>query len=100
QEVVAHCRTALPDLIVFSSVNGHGVQDGMRVVAAVRGCPDLIGTPVVIGGKLDTVGGHPTVADQLLAAGFDRVFPEGAALSAFRSFVAQVPRAYRELVSA
>jgi methylaspartate mutase sigma subunit len=95
QDLVAHCRTAQPDLIVLSSVNGHGFQDGMRVISALREYPALIATPVVIGGKLDTVGGDPTMADQLLAAGFDAIFPEDGdgkdvMLSAFRSFVAFV----------
>lgn len=90
QELVAHCRAAQPDLIVLSSVNGHGFQDGMRVIAALRESPELIATPAVIGGKLDTVGGDPVMAEELLAAGFDAVFPEGVPMSAFRSFVACV----------
>ena len=95
QELIAHCRTARPDLIVFSSVNGHGFADGMRVIASLRDAPELVATPVVIGGKLDTVGGDPTIADQLLAAGFDAVYFEDpvsgdAALGAFRSFAAFV----------
>jgi methylaspartate mutase sigma subunit len=109
QELVTHCRNKRPDLIVLSSVNGHGCQDGTRVIAALRECPELTTTPIVIGGKLDTVGGDPTMASQLLDAGFDAVFPENGpafgkdngvwaegaitpadALSAFRSFVASV----------
>ena len=95
QELIEYCRTERPDLIVLSSVNGHGFADGMRVIAALRGAPELIATPVVIGGKLDIVGGDPSIAGQLLAAGFDAVYFEdpvsgGAALSAFRSFAACV----------
>jgi methylaspartate mutase sigma subunit len=87
-ELAARCRTIQPDLIVLSSVNGHGSQDGMRAIATLRECTELMTTPTVIGGKLDTVGGDPTLTGQLLDAGFDAVFIEADALSAFRSFVA------------
>jgi methylaspartate mutase sigma subunit len=95
RELIAQCRTARPDLIVLGSVNGHGFADGMRVIAGLRAAPELVATPVVIGGKLDTVGGDPTIAGRLIAAGFDAVYFEdpvsdGAALGAFRSFVALV----------
>jgi methylaspartate mutase sigma subunit len=96
RELIAYCQSAQPDLIVLSSVNGHGFADGMRVIAALREVPGLAARPVVVGGKLDTVGGDPHVARQLLAAGFDAVFAESAGvsaaqtLSAFRSFVASV----------
>lgn len=90
QELAARCRAIQPDLIVLSSVNGHGLQDGLRAIAALRECPELMTTPVVIGGKLDTVGGDPTMTGQLVDAGFDAVFVEADALSAFRSFVAFV----------
>jgi methylaspartate mutase sigma subunit len=89
-ELIARCRTVRPDLIVLSSVNGHGFQDGMRLIAALREYAELIVTPVVIGGKLDTVGGNPAMTDALLRAGFDAVFCEADALSAFRSFVTGV----------
>lgn len=89
QELAARCREAGPDLIVLGSVNGHGFQDGTRAITALRECPGLITTPTVIGGKLDTVGGDPTLTSRLLDAGFDAVFPEADAgtMSAFRAFV-------------
>ncbi|HEX4831888.1 MAG TPA: cobalamin B12-binding domain-containing protein [Trebonia sp.] len=90
EELAARCRAIAPDLIALSSVNGHGYRDGRRAIAALRQCPALVTTPVVIGGKLDTVGGDPTMAGELLDAGFDAVFTEAGALAAFRSFVACV----------
>lgn len=92
-ELVTRCRTTQPDLIVLSSVNGHGLTDGLRVIAALRESPALVATPVVIGGKLDTIGGDQASAVRLLAAGFDAVFPEGVALGAFREFVSSVASA-------
>ncbi|MBC3840325.1 methylaspartate mutase [Streptacidiphilus sp. 4-A2] len=53
-ELAAACRKSAPDLIVLSSVNGHGESDGLRAVAALRACAELADTPVVIGGKLGT----------------------------------------------
>lgn len=100
EELTTRCQAIQPDLIVLSSVNGHGCQDGMRAIGALRGCPGLITTPVVIGGKLDTVGGDPTMTGQLLDAGFDAVFTEADALSAFRSFVAFVADATVDPVGA
>ena len=66
-----------PDLVVISSLNGHGIQDGTRLIGAVRASPELVDLPVVIGGRLDvTGGGDGRNAERLLAAGFDAVFEE------------------------
>jgi methylaspartate mutase sigma subunit len=78
-----------PDLIVMSSVNGHGLRDGVRAVEAVRRCPELSGTAAVIGGKLGIAG----VSDrahirQLLDAGFDAVFEDGDGVQPLDEFLA------------
>jgi methylaspartate mutase sigma subunit len=83
--IVRECLDRRPDLVVISSLNGHGCQDGLRVIEAVRACPALTTTPVVIGGKLDVAG--RTHAQRLVAAGFDAVFEDTAGLTSFRSFV-------------
>ncbi|MDH6136259.1 methylaspartate mutase sigma subunit [Kitasatospora sp. MAA4] len=86
--VVEECRRAEPDLIVVSSVNGHGFNDGMRVINGLRSCPELMGTPIVIGGKLGIAGvGDGASARALRAAGFDGVFEEGASVEAFLEFL-------------
>ncbi|MDH6124008.1 cobalamin-dependent protein [Kitasatospora sp. GP82] len=86
--LVAECRRQEPDLIVLSSVNGHGFNDGLRVVAGLRSCPELLGTPIVIGGKLGIAGpGDSARTEALLAAGYDRVFEDGTSVDAFRSYV-------------
>ncbi|MEC3978304.1 cobalamin B12-binding domain-containing protein [Amycolatopsis sp. H20-H5] len=76
--VVAECVRLNPDLVVISSVNGHGYQDGLRLAPLLRAEPELARTPLVIGGKLgidDARGlGWET---RLLTAGFDRVFGDG-----------------------
>ncbi|MEU7177590.1 MULTISPECIES: cobalamin B12-binding domain-containing protein [Streptomyces] len=88
--LVEECRRRQPDLIVLSSVNGHGHHDGRRVLPALRACPELLETPVVIGGKLGITGaadGDDTAARGLLAAGFDGVFTDVGAVDAFKVFV-------------
>jgi methylaspartate mutase sigma subunit len=85
--LVQECLLTLPCLIVISSVNGHGYNDGMRVIRLLRGQPELISTPMVIGGKLG-IGGADDMrySSALLSAGFDAVFQEGTSLDSFRSY--------------
>ncbi|MFD0887213.1 cobalamin B12-binding domain-containing protein [Streptosporangium algeriense] len=87
--IVSHTLRTRPDLLVVSSVNGHGYQDGLRVVTLLRGVPELSALPVVIGGKLGTTGGlGHSMTRELIDAGFDAVFEEnGTAVTALRSFV-------------
>jgi methylaspartate mutase sigma subunit len=81
------CRENLPDLIVISSVNGHGANDGLRIAPLIRSCPELARTPLVIGGKLGVDGvGNVTNRDRLERAGFDRVYDESE-LPAFGDYL-------------
>jgi methylaspartate mutase sigma subunit len=66
-----------PDLIVVSSVNGHGHHDGLRVVGRLRATRGLARTPVVIGGKLGIGGPDPRRNRELCTAGFQAVFEGG-----------------------
>lgn len=83
--LVGECLRRLPDLVVVSTVNGHGLRDGTRLIGRLRACPELATTPVVIGGKLGIAGDRPA-RDQLRAAGYDAVFEDGAGMEALRSF--------------
>jgi methylaspartate mutase sigma subunit len=87
ETIVRECGARRPDLVVVSSLNGHGYQDGVRLIGAIRTCPHLVSTPVVIGGKLDVAGGDGRNAARLLAAGFDAVFEDTGGLTLFRSLV-------------
>jgi len=88
ETVVAECAARNPDLIVVSSLNGHGGKDGIRLIGAIRSCGALAATPVVIGGKLDVTGGDGgRTTARLLAAGFDAVFGETGWQTEFRSLV-------------
>ncbi|MFF7297275.1 cobalamin-dependent protein [Streptomyces sp. NPDC008265] len=96
--LVGECRRIEPDLIVLSSVNGHGFHDGLRVIAALRARPELVRTPTVIGGKLGIAGtGTPARQHRLLAAGFDGVFEEGGSVLDFQAFVGSLPAGSRPL---
>ncbi|MFK0235662.1 cobalamin B12-binding domain-containing protein [Streptomyces vinaceus] len=78
-EIVRACRTERPDLLVISSVNGHGRLDGLRLIRALRAVPALRGLPVVIGGKLGVDGrDRAGAAAHLTAAGYDAVFDDAA----------------------
>ena len=71
----------LPAAIVISSVNGHGHLDGARLIRRIR-ADDRIGRlPAVIGGKLGITGDDRPYVAPLLAAGFDRVFPQGSTVA-------------------
>jgi methylaspartate mutase sigma subunit len=90
--IVDECRRLRPDLVVISSVNGHGYHDGRRVIGKLRTCPELRDTPVVIGGKLGiTGGGDRGLLEELRAAGFDAVFEDGTGVAQFQGFVRALP---------
>ncbi|MFE7331063.1 cobalamin B12-binding domain-containing protein [Streptomyces sp. NPDC057565] len=81
-----------PLMVVISSINGHGYQDGMRVIGRLRGHPELRDVPVVIGGKLGVLGeASRRYVDDLLKAGFDAVFDDGVDnIALFRTFAASL----------
>ncbi|MFH8803896.1 cobalamin B12-binding domain-containing protein [Streptomyces sp. NPDC017936] len=86
--LVHHCREIRPAAVIISSVNGHGAQDGLRVIRALREDELTAALPVAIGGKLGVDGGATSHAERLLAAGFDAVFEDGTdTLAAFRRFL-------------
>ena len=91
--LIAECRRLDPVMVVVSSVNGHGYQDGMRLIDKLRACEELATTPVVIGGKLGISAQQDLwSADELLAAGFDAVFDDSRnGIAAFREFSASLP---------
>lgn len=88
--LVDECRALSPHMVVISSVNGHGYQDGMRVIGRLRSCAELADTPVVIGGMLGISDENATYVDELMAAGFHAVF-EGSSTAGFQDFVHSLP---------
>ncbi|KJY31556.1 hypothetical protein VR44_17860 [Streptomyces katrae] len=90
--LIAECRRHRPDMVVISSVNGHGALDGERLITALRAEPDLSRLPVVIGGKLGTRGSS-VFGQRLMDAGFDAVFEDSAGIEPFRSYLELAPHA-------
>ncbi|TCC07867.1 cobalamin B12-binding domain-containing protein [Kribbella soli] len=89
--MVSECLRLRPDLVVVSSVNGHGFHDGLRLIRQVRSHAELAGTPMVIGGKLGIAGpGCDRSRAQLTAAGYGAVFEDGTGLTAFQSYVGRL----------
>ncbi|AKJ14874.1 hypothetical protein ABB07_33905 [Streptomyces incarnatus] len=90
--VLRECRGHRPDLVVISSVNGHGFLDGRRLITRLRREPDLVQLPVVIGGKLGTDGAAGGAhGPALRAAGFTAVFEGDAAIEEFRAYLRRAP---------
>ena len=85
--LITECLRIRPDIVVISTVNGHGFIDGMRLIGRLRACEELASMLVVIGGKLGISGpSGRRNTEQLLAAGFDAVFEEAEGISALRTF--------------
>lgn len=83
-DIVGACLRHRPDLLVVSSVNGHGVHDAGRLIRAVRDRHELAPMQAVLGGKLGVEGPlRPDQVGALSDAGYDRVFAEDEGLAPF-----------------
>jgi methylaspartate mutase sigma subunit len=88
--LVDETRSQPPDMIVISTVNGHGSQEGLDVMAALRAEPALTGVPVLLGGKIDVSEARQREsADDLLAAGYDAVLIGDEAVPRFLDLIGQ-----------
>ena len=76
--VVKACYEYCPDLLVITSINGHGYIQGLELMRQICHHQALINLPVIIGGQL-TIGGKLTKEEKenLEEAGFDYVFQKG-----------------------
>ncbi|MEU4786193.1 cobalamin B12-binding domain-containing protein [Nocardiopsis alba] len=87
ETLIRECLERRPDLVVVSSVNGHGFNDALGLIRNVRSVPGLERTPFVVGGKLGVDGVRDVgFTRRLLQEGFDAVFGEDD-LAGFREFV-------------
>jgi methylaspartate mutase sigma subunit len=84
-----------PDLVVISSVNGHGHIDGLKAITALRADARTRPVPAVIGGKLGIHGEmDPAQSSALVSAGYDAVFWDaGTAESGLRDFLDRLDHA-------
>lgn len=73
--LVETAATLRPELLVISSVNGHGHIDGLKAITALRADVRTRALPAVIGGKLGILGEADSArSSALTSAGFDAVF--------------------------
>jgi methylaspartate mutase sigma subunit len=88
EDIIDACKQHAPDLLVVSTVNGHGNIDGQRLIGRLRREPELEHLPAVIGGQLGVRGSEDRAAltNRLLRAGFTAVF-DGSSVPAFLDLV-------------
>ncbi len=98
--LVEQCVCAAPDLVVISSVNGHGHADGLRVIRKLRERPELADTSIVIGGKLGINGRQSKRELQALRdAGFDAIFDDNAGAEDLTEFIESSVPSPKEVIS-
>ena len=76
ESVVTWCRRHPPDLVVVSTVNGHGAVDGVELIRSLADDPATRTVPAVIGGKLGVGGRAGEHRRELLAAGYRDVYDD------------------------
>ena len=87
-ELIKRCHFEKPDLLLISTVNGHGCIEGVNIATMISNYPVLQRMTTVIGGKLTTKGDDNKQAIMdLYNAGFDGVFAGEDSLSCFREFL-------------
>lgn len=86
QLVAQQLRNQRPELVVISTVNGHGYLEGIALGETLRSVNET--SLLVIGGKLST-NGICTKAQEasLLGAGFHKVFHQQTSIDDFRAFL-------------
>lgn len=81
-----------PELLVISTVNGHGHIEGVEIIQEIKKYDLLKQMKVVIGGKLGTAGdGNQRHVQKLLDNGFDRVFCSDHAVDEFMVYLDSNP---------
>lgn len=98
--IIEECRAEMPDVLVLSTVNGHGHLDGLRLIRKIREEPDLRELRVVIGGKLGVRGAENVrFIEELAAGGYDAVFESEGGLQEFQEFLSALSPASRPALS-
>jgi methylaspartate mutase sigma subunit len=89
--IIAECRKAKPDVLVVSTINGHGHLDGKRLIGKIRRDAELADMYAVIGGRVALRGDNNVqLGAELLVAGFDATFEAESGLDAFVSFLSSL----------
>ncbi|MET9773204.1 cobalamin-dependent protein [Streptomyces sp. NPDC006367] len=84
--VVEELAARRPDLLVVSSINGHGYHGARDLLTRIRRAG--LDVPCVVGGRLTTAASdNDRVRRDLLAHGYTDVFVDGDAIERFRGFL-------------
>ncbi|WP_340124100.1 cobalamin B12-binding domain-containing protein [Methylobacter svalbardensis] len=87
-ETVNAIKGFRPDLVVVSSVNGHGFHQGRELIANAVQALGAYRPVFVVGGKLTTVEeDNKWIRVDLQEAGYDRVFVGKSAIDDFTLFL-------------
>lgn len=88
EEIVAACQSLRPELLIVSTVNGHGGIEGQDIAHGLRESKLLDQLHTVIGGKLATrPEREPALVKALLTAGFDQVLIDDDALDRLSAWI-------------
>lgn len=86
--VVETCKKSVPDVVVLSTVNGHGYMEGVELARRLGALPERSRMKLVAGGKLGTDQEKDAeYAAGLREAGFDAVYYGPDALTEFVDFL-------------
>src|SRR5690554_313433 len=87
-ETISAIKQNNPDLVVVSSVNGHGYFQGKELIEKVTQKFPKRQSTFVIGGKLSTsVDNEPSIDNDLRSAGYDAIFQGIDAIPEFRKYL-------------
>lgn len=77
-----------PDLLIISTVNGHGHIEAMQIIKEIKKYDMLKNMKAIIGGKLGTMGeNNQQYTQKLLDEGFDQVFSGDNAVENFVTYM-------------
>lgn len=88
EETISAIELNNPDLVIVSSVNGHGYFQGKELIERAQRELEGCLPPFIIGGKLSTNTEKNELIDRdLLGVGYDAVFQSDDAIVQFRKYL-------------
>lgn len=88
QNIISEIVKQQPELVVISSVNGHGYVQGLELIKALNKSNPHINSKIVIGGKLSTSeSDNQRISQSLVNEGYDDVFVGDRSVSKFKQFM-------------
>lgn len=91
EEIIEQSNLSDIDLVVVSTVNGHGHIEGNRLIKLFKKDKKVAHIPVVIGGKIGIDGkDNSKHYSNLLKGGFDAVFDDSSDLVTFQNYIKQI----------